>query len=189
VIQSSLSVSDTVVAAIIGAIGTILAAILAFAIGKRYEKRRQTMRTRAEMLRPIEEWLGGAELMVSILAVTVASVSANSPLPLMYSLDERRKAAQFMSEKTNVVIGILESNSLQTWQTRKLAKELSKTILAIDSLVKYQVLPLDNQVLEETRNGLLPPQLVMKVANLKRQADSQTQNAHKLIAKLKTTFV
>ena len=180
--------SDTVLVSILGGVFLLLASIVSFVLGQRSERQRQSLTIRAEMLKPIEEWLRGAERMVGILGDTVASVSADSPLPVTYSLEERRKATQFMIEKTNIVLGILQSNSLGTRRTKRLAAELSQTIRALDSEIKYVLLPLDDQVISRSVAKTLTQEFLLQVAQVKLKFESEIQQAHSLIAQLKTAF-
>jgi hypothetical protein len=173
---------------LLGIISPILTSLIGFVLGKRYERHKQALIIRSEMLKPIEEWLSGAEKMIGIFSDTLVSVTMNSSLSVTYSLDERRKAAQFMSEKTNIVLGILNSKSLQIWQTRKTAKQLHETIIALDALIKYQLLPLDMQISGTPTNDILSPGLVAKVSNLKTQLDVLLQSAHSLTAKIKLSL-
>jgi hypothetical protein len=68
------------------------------------------------MLKPIEEWLQGTEKLVGILGDTLSSITIDSPVPINYDFDEQRKAVHFMTEKTNIVVGILASESLSRRQ-------------------------------------------------------------------------
>lgn len=180
--------SETVLISILGVLSALLSGILSFVLGQRLERQRQTLRIRAEMLRPIEEWLQGAERMIGVLGDTLSSVVLNSPVPVTYSLDERRKVAQFMGEKTNLVLGILQSKSLKTRRTNKLARQLSETIAKLDGLIKFQLLPLDNDILDRARIGALTPDYITHIGKLKLQLDSLVQTAHSLIAKMKTSL-
>jgi len=147
---------------ILGLAGTLLAGVISFILGQRWERQRQSLLIRAQMLIPIEEWLRGAERMIGILGDTMTSVIAQSPLPVTYDLEERRKATQFMIERTNVVLGILQSNSLRTGQTRKvLSRSLRRTI---------------------TREFLI------QTGETKLKLESDVQQAYSLIAQLKTAL-
>lgn len=132
--------------------------------------------------------MGGAERIIGIFADTLSSVASNSLFPLTYSLEDRRKAAQFMSEKSNVVIGILVSKSLQTRQTRKNSQLLHQTVVTLDNLIKYKMLPLDNQILGNSAIDILSPDFVVEVGNLKVQLDTLVQTSYSLIAKIKTNL-
>src|SRR6266542_3328247 len=109
-------------------VASIFTALLGFLLGQYAERRKQSLAVRSEMLKPIEDWLSGAEKFNGILGDTLSSVVNNMPLPTIYSLEERRKTSQFMIEKSNIAFGILQSNSLRTWQTRKLSNEWAETI-------------------------------------------------------------
>jgi len=143
------------------------------------------MLIRSEMLKPIEEWLTGVEKMIGMFSDTLASISMNSQLPMMYSLEERSKAAQFIGEKTNLMLGILDSESLRTRQTQKLVAQLHKTIIKLDELIKTQLIPLDIQVSSTPMNDVLSQNLVDKVMLLKIELDTLMRSAHSLIAQIK----
>ena len=181
--------SESTLLTLFGIVGSILTSLIGFVLGKGYERQKQALIIRSEMLKPIEEWLSGAEKMIGIFSDTLVSVTMDSPLPMTYNLDERRKAAQFMSEKTNIVLGILNSKSLQTWQTRKLAQQLNMTIVTLDNVIKYQMLPLDFQILDNSTNGTLSPDFVTIVVGLKIQLDTLMQSAHSLTAKIKIALI
>lgn len=125
-------ISETALISILGVAGMLLSGVLSFVLGKRSERKRQSLAVRAEMLRPIEDWLRGTERMIAILGDTLTSVMLNTPLPAMYDLEERRKAAQFMSERRNVVFGILQSKALQTGRVKK----QSNWLLLVSSLTR-----------------------------------------------------
>jgi|CXWL01.1.fsa_nt_gi 4-hydroxy-3-methylbut-2-enyl diphosphate reductase IspH len=179
--------SETLIA-ILGVAGTLLGIVVGSVLGRRSERHRQSLLIRAEMLKPIEEWLSGAEKMVGIFADTMSAVALNAPLPITYNLEERRKATQFMSEKTNIVLGILDSNSLKTNRTKKLAKQLAKEIRSIDSQVKFALLQADGELLDHSLNRTLTPEVLAQGAMLKLQLESQLQKAHALVAQIKTAL-
>ena len=117
--------SDSSIIAILGLACTLLGVIVGHVLGQRAERQKQSLIIRAEMLKPIEEWLKGAEKIVGILSDTMASILNDLPLPISYNMDERRRANNFMAEKTNEVFGILTSRELQIGRTKKSAKELT----------------------------------------------------------------
>ena len=177
--------SEELIIALIGAATTFVSIPISFLLGRRTERIKQLLFIRAEMLRPIEIWLNGAEKMLGILGGTVNSIALNSSGPAMYNFEERRKAAQFMVEQTNIVMGIVQSKSLRTKATKRLWDEMSETIIEIDELVKYNLLPLDNEALE--RNSL-PSEYLGRVGTLKHILDTKIQKAYSLIAQMKTIF-
>jgi len=174
--------------AILGVSGTLLSGIIFFVLGQRAERQKQSLVIRSEMLIPIEEWLKGAEKMVGILGDTVSAIALNLRSPVNYNLDERRKASNFMSENTNLVIGILDSKGLQTKRTKKLASELEKTIKNLDQAIKYHLLPLENEIVSRANASTLTKEFMVQALHLKLQIDSDLQKAYKLISNLKTSF-
>ena len=175
--------SDILIA-ILGLTGTFLI----FFLGQISERRRQSLIIRAQLLTPIEEWLRGVERMVGILDDTMSSIMQNSPLPVVYNLNERRIATQFMSEKTNLVFGNLESNRLNIWRTKKLIKQLRHIIQNLDIQVKQVLLPLDNEVQNRSLTSSLTPDFINHVISVKLDMESDIREAYSLIAKIKTAF-
>jgi len=144
---------------------------------------------RNELLKPLEEWLDGAEKIIQMVADTMTTISQNSPLPLSYSMEERRKAGQFISEKTNRMFGILQSNSLRTFGTAKHVAKLTNRINSLDQMKKYQLLPLDNNILDAAADGKLTQETIVTTLALYQQLQTQMQEAHSLLAKIKTSLV
>jgi hypothetical protein len=107
---------------------------------------------------------------------------------LSYGLDERFQAAQFMNEKTNRVLGILKSDSLKTRQTARLANRLTNNIISLDNQVKYALLPLDKEILAHSAGGVLTRDFIISAVSLKLTLESQIQEAHALIAQIKTAL-
>jgi dsDNA-binding SOS-regulon protein len=180
--------SETVLISILSVVTTLLGIVIGNVLGRRAERQRQTMLIRAEMLKPIEEWLQGAEKMIGILGDTLSSVLQNAPSPLMYDYEERKKAAQFMSEKTNVVMGILQSKSLQIGQTIKLAAQLLNTIMKINELILFQLLPQENEILECSQQNILSQDFITEIATLKLHLDSLIRESYSFIAQIKTAL-
>ncbi len=170
-------------------LASIFTAILGFLFGQYAERRKQSLAVRSEMLKPIEEWLTGAEKFNGILGDTLSSVLNGMQLPAIYSLEERRKTSQFMIEKSNLAFGVLQSNSLKTWQTRKSAKELTETIKLIDGIIKTRLLPMENEILERSRTGMLTPDFMTQIGQVKLGLDGFVQKAHSLISKIKTSLI
>ncbi len=172
-------------AALLGFAGTLLAVIVSYALGQRAERKKQSLFIRSEMLRPIEEWLKGAEKLVRILGERVNAVVLDPAASSGGDAEERRAAANFMSENTNIVIGILDSKSLQTTRTRKLAAELEISILTIEQAVKYQLLPIESEIVGKSG---LSQETLRQVGELKLKMENELQNAYKLIANIKTSL-
>ncbi len=176
-------------AEILALFASAFTALLGFVLGQYAERRKQSLAVRAEMLKPIEEWLTGAEKFIGIFGDTLSSVLIGSPLPITYNLEERRKASQFMIEKSNLVFGVLQSESLKTWQTRKSAKELSETITLIDAVIKTRLLPMDLEINERAKVNALTQEFMLEFGQVKLGLDSLVQKAHSLIAKIKTSLI
>ncbi len=160
---------------ILSVLASIFSALLGFFLGQYAEKRKQSLTVRLEMLKPTEEWLTGAEKFNGILGDTLSTVLNDRRLPTIYSLEERRKTSQFVIEKSNIAFGILQSDSLKTWQTRKLVKELSDTIKLIDEIIRTQLLPMENEILEKSKLEMLTPEFMTRVGQVKLGLDGLVQ--------------
>ena len=178
-----------VIVAVLTASSALLAAVLSHVLTKRHERQRQVMRIRAEMLKPLEDWLSGAERVIGILGDTLSAVALSQPMPITYNLEERRKVAQFMGEKTNVVFGILKSDSLATPGTRKLVQQLAQELRQLDDAIKHDLLPLDDALFDVPVGQSIPSDLLRKVAQTKESVESYIQSAYSLIAQIKTELV
>ena len=180
--------SESGIIAILGATSTLLAATLSFVFGRRHERLKQTLFIRVQMLKPIEDWIAGADKIMNMMGDTLVAVGAGLASPVTYNREERRKAAQFMIENTNPVLGILASKSLQFGRAKKLAKELTGTIIVLDEFIKTQLLPLDNEISGRIRPENLTPDLLQRVYNIKTQGDALIRNVHSLIARVKVAL-
>jgi len=180
--------SETILTTILGIIGLLLSGTISFVLGQRAERKKQSLITRSEMLTPIDEWLKGTEKMVGILSDTMSSITLNAPLPVHYGFDERRKASNFMSEKTNEVMGIIASGSLKTRKTRRLAKDLSQVISTLDKLLKYELLPRESEIIGRLNAGVLTENYLLETGQIKLQIDSLLQKAYSLLSQIKTSL-
>ena len=180
--------SESLLITILGIAGTLLSVIVSFGLGQRAEKIKQSLLIRAEMLKPIDEWLKGAEKMVGIFSDTMASIALNMPLPVNYNFTERRNASNFMAEKTNQVLGVITSNILQTSKTKLSAKELSETIRQIDNLIKFELLPRESDLVDRSNNKTLTKGNMLEAGSLKLQLDTLLQKAHSIVAQIKTSL-
>ena len=174
---------------VIGILTSIFTALMGFLLGQYAERRKQSLSIRSEMLKPIEEWLSGAEKFIGIFGDTLSSVLIGSSSPITYNLEERRKASQFMIEKSNLVFGVLQSETLKTWQTRKSAKELNDTINLIDAVIKTRLLPMDTEITERAKVKALTQEFMLEFGQVKLGLDGLVQKAHSLIAKIKTSLI
>ena len=176
-------------AEIISILASLFTALLGFLLGQFAERRKQSVTVRSEMLKPIEEWLSGAEKFNGILGDTLSSVVANNPLPVIYNLEERRRIIQFMIERSNVVFGILQSDSLKTWSTKRSVKRLTEIIALIDQVLKTQLLPLDNEIHERSRSNGMTQEFMARVGQVSIGFGGLIQTAYSLIATIKTTLI
>jgi hypothetical protein len=140
--------NESILIGLIGVAGTILSGIISFTLGQRAERQKQSLLVRAKMLKPIDEWLKGGEKMVNIFSYTISSVAQKLPLLIGYDFNEREKVFNFISEKTNEVLGIIASNSLQTRKTKRYFKELSEIITELDKLIKFGLLPKESEIVD-----------------------------------------
>lgn len=180
--------SETILERIIGLLTALTGIAVSYALGKKSERRAQLFQVRTNQLIPIEEWLQGAERFNGILGDTLGSVSINSTTPLIYSIDDRRRAAIFMGEKTNVVLGIIKSGTFQKGNLKKHSDLLSANIINIDVIIKRDLLPLDNEILEQSNIRGNRNDLTQKAISVKEQLDVLIQDSYSLIATIRTTL-
>ena len=140
------------------------------------------------MLKPIDEWLKGMERMIGIFSHTVSALAQKLPMPIGYDFAERKKAFDFMAERTNEVLGIIASDSLQTKRSKQLAKELSKVITELNNLIRYELLPKENELVTRSNNGTLANAHMLEAGHLKLHLDSLLQKAYSLEARIKTVL-
>jgi len=94
----------------------------------------------------------------------------------------------FISEKTNEVLGIIASNSLQTRKTKRSSKELSEIITELDKLIKFGLLPKESEIVDRSNNGTLTNDHLLEAGNLKLHIDSLLQRAYSLESRIKTAL-
>ena len=128
--------SETLIVALIGAICSLISIVISFLLGRRAERQKQSITIKAELLKPIDDWLKGVEKLTGMFADTVVAISENLQSPVNYAFPERKLAMNFMSEKTNEVLGIISSKSLQTRRSKGFSQELSIVIEDIDQIIK-----------------------------------------------------
>ena len=75
-----------------------------------------------------------------------------------------------MSENT---YEILESKSLQTRRTKKLANELAEVVSRLDQAIKFQLLPLENEILSRSNSNTLTEELMVKAGSFVLQINSE----------------
>ncbi len=140
------------------------------------------------LLDSLSAWLGGVEKFIAVLGDTLNSVAIGSPDPLIYDLEERGELASFMSENTNEILGIVESDALITERDKESGLELSELVKEIDQLVKYRLLPLDHEILDRARLGNLSEAFVREVGEFKLTLESKVRRANSLLANIRTSL-
>jgi hypothetical protein len=180
---------DTIIVALLGGLFLILSNLFSFVIGQRSERKKQSLIKRAELLIPIDDWLHGAGRMVGIYGDTLNSVLLDSPEPMVYSLEERRRSSQFMSENSNQLLGILVSKSLQTKDTKKLSDQLSLLIINIMVKLKNELLPYDIEIMERAKEIKQKGELLVKVTKTKEELDRMIQQSYSLISQIRIKLI
>ena len=173
---------------ILGLVGLLLSGVLGRVLGQRSERRKQSLAIRAKMLEPVTLWLGGVEKFIGILGDTFSSISVPSPVPLTYDFEERKKSSQFMIENTNEVLGILDSETLSIRQTRKEVRALKLHIMELDNRLKYELLPLEHEILDRARSQSIDEAFLRRVGETKLSMERQVRECYSLIAKIKTKY-
>ena len=90
--------SETLLISILGVASTLLSGLLSFVLGQRFERQRQTLTIRSEMLKPIEEWLHGAERMIGILGDTLSSVTLEPVMNIGLEMVDSRHETNWISK-------------------------------------------------------------------------------------------
>ena len=173
---------------ILGFLGLLLSGVLGRVLGQRSEKRKQSLAIKAEMLDPLKLWLGGVEKFIGILGDTLSSISVPSPVPLTYDFEERRKSSQFMIENTNEVLGILDSETLSIRRTRKEVRALKSHIVELDNRLKFELLPLDHEILDRARSRSIDEAFLQQVGETKLSMERQVRECYSLVAQIKTQY-
>ena len=170
------------------AIMGLLSSVICFVLGQRFERHKQTMIIKTNLLLPIEEWLNGAERMSSMFGDTVNTIEAGIPIPMIYNFEERRTLYQKMSEGTNKVLGILESEGLLTGKNRKQVEKLSENIGEISHLLQRVILPLENEITRLSTTEKLSADQKTRVVAVSQNIGVLLFASHSIIAKLKTQY-
>lgn len=163
-----------------------ISGFISYKYGLRTEQKKQSLKIRGESLDVITEWLKNVEKMVGFMGDTVSSIVYGFPVPVNYNFDERKETSNYLAENSNEVFGILQSKTLQTKQTKKLAEDLNKEIIAIDNIVKKQIMPLENHLLEQANKRGLRQEEIEAVAKAKMEIDMLLKNSYAIISKIKT---
>lgn len=174
--------------AILGLVVSLITGIIGHFLGQRSERRKQSLAIKAEMIKPLEQYLKGVEKIVGIFSDTMVSVTVGSSEPINYGFDERKTVSNFLSEMTNEVMGIIASDALHTKGTRNIAESLFLTIKEIDSKIKFEILPLENEVLVKANNNTLDEVFLRFCAEKKLQMDLLLQKSYSLIAQIRNSL-
>ena len=179
---------ETLILRILEIVGALITGIIIFTLGQHAERKKQSLLIRADMLKPLNEWLKGAEKIIGIFSDTISTVIHDLPSPINYDFVERKRAFNYMAEKTNEVLGIISSNCLQTTKSKKFAEELSDVIITLDRVIKNDVLQKESEIVFRSTNGTLSNSYLHEAGHLKLQVDSLLQKAYSLEAQIKTIF-
>ena len=166
----------------------LLSTVIGFVLGQRLEKHKQTMVIKSNLLLPIEDWLNGAERMNGMLGDTVSAISSGLPIPIIYNFEERRIIHQKMSEGTNKVLGILQSEGLLTRNNKKQINTLSENIGQISQILQRELLPLENAISGLGEKRQIPEELRRGVISVNGKLNVLLFASHSLIAKIKTRY-
>lgn len=178
--MSYFDISDLIIAGVTGAVS--------YLFGSYRERRKGIITSRKELLEPVESWLKEAEKILGFLSDTTTAIYHGSPQPVLYSMEERKEIANKMAESTNEVLGIISSNQIRTINTLRLSKKLTTTIQEIDKRIKYEVLPLENMLLDLHQKGELTVEHLGDVGIFKLKLDGLFQEAYSIISKIKTSL-
>ena len=166
----------------------ILTLLAGFIFGQLAEKRKQALSVRSEMLRPIEEWLAGVEQLNGMVGDTLTTLLSSSPTPIMYNLEERLKINKSMIEQSNRVFGILESNALRTWSTRKLVHQLRGIMHQLESEIRDNLAHVGTEMFERVRTQNFTEEFGIEIFQRASRLNSRVREAYSLISKIKTSL-
>lgn len=93
-----------------------------------------------------------------------------------------------MGEKSRAVFGILESGSLRTRSTRKLADDL-KAEASVLHVSLNQLMQLETKIIQLSPQSLWEDESTLTAITLMNTLDARVNRMHALIAKMKTAFV
>ena len=164
---------------------SILSLVLGHWLGVLRERHAQALRNRLDLLKPVEEWLDIANRLVHIVADDMVALGQGLPLPLGYSLEDRRTTGRHIAEATPKVMATLESKALSTCGTRTLASQLSTTIRDVNDHLQRDLLPVDAELVSKGSSHKDLSQALMAASLPWMDASAKIQRAYELIAKTK----
>jgi hypothetical protein len=178
-----------IIVSVIGGLFAILSGIISFVLGARSEKRKTKLQVMAQYIDPIIEWINVAEKLKNMFGDTYNSIMIGAPIPLTYSLEDRRKSAQFMAESKNRIIGILSSKVLHTKSTKLLVEQLETKIIEIDKRLNQELLPMDLKLTEAENKEQALASFVVEGCDLMLILDKLIQDAYSLSTQIKINLV
>lgn len=167
---------------------TVIVGILTFLGGRAFERRKLANANRLKLLIPIEEWLDKASQLIGIIGDDLSAISQGLALPIGYSIDERLEASKSMGEGKEKVIGILRSKALSTTGTKRTSARLYGTITQLDEYITRRLFPQHFNLLEKMGSKPDLTGEIDSVALLAGATKEIIQEAHSLMAQLKTRF-
>ena len=174
---------------VLGLTAPMLSGLIFFILGKRSERRIQSLRVRSELLEPVQEFLGGMERFQQMFADSISGYALGQGIPVTYSQEERRRTAQQLGEDTNRTLGILKSNALRIRGTRKAARRLYAVIVTLDTVVKLRFMLLESQLSDKFDTGTLAQDDIRSAGVMLLEFQSTLQEAHGLVAAIRTSLV
>ena len=101
---------------------TTFVGIITFFLGKKYEQRAVAQRNRLELLAPVEEWVDTKSHLLNIMRADLYLLAGMPNVVATPSKDDIDKTVTLISEQRLKVFGILESEVLNTFGTKRLSK-------------------------------------------------------------------
>lgn len=98
------------------------------------------------------------------------------------------KITKSMIEKSNIVFGILESDALRTWSTRKLVHQLRETIRQLENEIRNRVAPLETEIFERMHAKQFTEEFRIEIFQLASRLKKRVRDAYSLISKIKTSL-
>jgi hypothetical protein len=153
--------------------------------GAYFERRKQALTNRRDILKPVEEWLDLANRISHIVGDDVAALSQGLPLPVGYTMQDRVQTGRRIAELTPKVLANLRSKALQTFGTRRLSRSLSANIDVLNRYIHSTLLPTDDRLVQQGPYSPTIKASVDAALPVFAQAGAIVEKAYESLAKLK----
>jgi hypothetical protein len=172
---------NSIISALIGVGGLVIGALL----GRMYQKRKDSLKARANMLKPVEEWIEQVSRLISIVNDEQVAITQGLISPTMYGAEDRVNTAKALGENKEKVMGILDAKVFNTWGTKKVSKKFMKLIPDLSRVIETSYLQIYYRLLDKVeKRGDIGIEIV-EMISVTVLVRGYIQEAHKFLAKLK----